>query len=66
MQKKNEISSKDNYIGIDEAAQYLGISVATMRLWLKNKEIPAHKIGKLWKFKLAKLDEWINSGKSAK
>ena len=64
--QKNMISSKDNYIGIDEAAHYLGISVATMRLWLKNKEIPAHKIGKLWKFKLAELDDWINSGKSAK
>lgn len=66
MQKSNKTLSKDNYIGIDEAAQYLGISVATMRLWLKNKDIPAHRIGKLWKFKLTELDEWINSGKSAK
>lgn len=66
MQPANMTVPKDNYIGIDEAAQYLGISVATMRLWLKNSEIPAHKIGKLWKFKRSELDAWINSGKSAK
>ena len=66
MQRENITSPNENYIGIEEAAEYLGISVATMRLWLRNREIPAHKIGKLWKFKRMELDEWINSGKSAK
>ena len=66
MQMVNFAATEDNYIGIDEAAQYLGISVATLRLWLKKDEIPAHKIGKLWKFKRSELDAWINSGRSAK
>jgi excisionase family DNA binding protein len=42
----------DNYIGIDEVAEYLGVKVSTVRTWIKTKEFPAHKIGgKLWKFK---------------
>ena len=27
--------------------------------------MPAHKLGKLWKFKVAEVDEWIRSGKAA-
>ena len=57
---------EDNYIGIDEAAEYLGIKSVTLRKWLKHqKSLPAHQIGKLWKFKRSELDEWVNSGKSA-
>ena len=55
----------DKYISIEEAADNLGIKVVTLRGWIKKKDIPAHRVGKLWKFKCSELDEWINSGKSA-
>ena len=56
----------DNYISIDEAAEYLGIKTVTLRNWIKtNNTIPAKKIGKMWKFKRSELDAWINSGNSA-
>ena len=31
----------------------------------KGKDIPAHKIGKQWKFKFSELDAWVKSGHSA-
>ena len=57
----------DNYINLEEAAEYLGMKPVTLRGWVKNpkNDIPAHKVGKLWKFKKSELDDWINSGKSA-
>lgn len=56
----------DNYIGIDEAAEYLGIKTVTLRNWIKKgTDLPARRIGKLWKFKRSELDEWVQSGKSA-
>ncbi len=56
----------DNYIGIDEAAEYLGVKTVTIRNWIKKKNnIPAHKVGKMWKFKRSEIDEWVSSGKSA-
>ena len=56
----------DNYISIDDAAAYLGIKTVTLRNWIKKKpDIPAHRVGKLWKFKRSDLDEGIASGKSA-
>ena len=33
--------------------------------WIKDKNVPAHKIGKQWKFKRSELDAWVKSGKSA-
>jgi len=55
----------DSWIGIEEAAAYLGVTKDTIRNWIRKNNIPAHKIGKLWKFKRSELDEWVKSGKSA-
>ena len=59
--------NNDNYISIDQAAEYLGIKTVTLRNWIKkpNNDIPAHRVGKMWTFKRSELDEWVNSGKSA-
>jgi len=56
----------DSWISIDAAADYLGVKPVTLRTWIKRKSgIPAHKVGKQWKFKYADLDAWVKSGKSA-
>lgn len=56
---------EDKWIGIEEAASYLDVTRDTIRNWIKKKDMPAHKIGKLWKFKKSELDAWIKSGNSA-
>lgn len=53
------------WIGVEDAATHLGVTKDTIRNWIKRTDIPAHKIGKLWKFKRSELDEWVRSGKSA-
>lgn len=56
----------DKWISIDEAAAYLGVKPVTVRDWIrKDKGMPAHKIGKQWKFKITELDAWVKSGKGA-
>ena len=61
---REEVAEK--WVGIEEAADFLGIKPSTLREWLKKeRDIPAHKIGKLWKFKCSELDAWVKSGKSA-
>lgn len=58
--------SDEKWISLDEAAIYLDVKPATIRAWLrKDKGIPAHKIGKQWKFKYSELDAWVKSGESA-
>lgn len=60
-----DINKNDSFISIEEVAQYLGVKACTIRTWIKTKNMPAHKIGKLWKFKLSEVNEWIVTGKSA-
>ena len=62
-----DMNLQENYINLEEAAVYLGIKPATLRSWIKDpdNEVPAHKVGRMWKFKHSEIDEWINSGKSA-
>ena len=58
-------NNSDRWISIEEAAQYLGVSKDAIRNWIKKSNtIPAHKIGKLWKFKKSELDIWIKTGQS--
>ncbi len=61
MNERNE----DKWIGLEEAAEYMDVTKDTVRNWIKKTDIPAHKIGKLWKFEKSEIDEWIKSGKSA-
>lgn len=56
----------DKWIGIEAAAEYVDVNKDSIRNWIKKESgIPAHKIGKQWKFKKSELDEWVKSGKSA-
>ncbi|MGN8896308.1 helix-turn-helix domain-containing protein [Flavonifractor sp. HCP28S3_F3] len=56
----------DKWISIEDAAEYLGVKPGTVRDWIrKGKDIPAHKVGKQWKFKYSELDAWVHSGNSA-
>lgn len=57
--------NSEKWIGIEEAADYMDVTKDTVRNWIKRTDIPAHKIGKLWKFKKCELDVWIKSGRSA-
>lgn len=60
------ILAEDKWISLEEASEYLGVKPITIREWIrKNNGIPAHKIGKQWKFKRSELDLWVKSGKSA-
>lgn len=60
----NQIN-EDKWISLEDAANYMDVTKDTVRNWIKKTDIPAHKIGKLWKLKKSELDEWIKSGKSA-
>lgn len=44
---------------------YLGVSRETVLQWINYRNMPAHKVGRLWKFKVSEVDEWIRSGGAA-
>ena len=54
----------DRWLSVDEIAAYLGIKRETIYKWLAEKNMPAHKLGKLWKFRKDEVDEWLRSGEA--
>ena len=52
----------DRWLSVDEIAKYLGVVKASIYRWIEQKGLPAHKVGKLWKFKRDEVDGWIRSG----
>ena len=52
----------DRWLSVEEIAAYLGIKRDTVYKWLVRKDLPAHKVGRLWKFKRSEIDEWVRSG----
>ncbi len=54
----------DRWLSVDEIAAYLGVKRDTVYKWIDRKRMPAHKAGRLWKFKMAEIDAWVRSGKA--
>jgi excisionase family DNA binding protein len=54
------------WLSLDEISAYLGVKKATLYKWIKRKNMPAHKVGRLWKFRQSEIDEWLESRESPK
>ena len=46
----------------EQVAQHLGVVKDTGYRWRERKGLPAHKIGRLWKFQLSAVDDWVRAG----
>jgi excisionase family DNA binding protein len=53
---------EDRWLSVDEICSYLGIKRDTIYKWISEKNMPAQKIGRLWKFKIDEVDKWVRSG----
>jgi len=56
---------EDRWLSVDEIAAYLGIKRDTVYKWISEKQMPAHRMGRLWKFRKEEVDEWVKTGGTA-
>ena len=56
----------ENWLSIKEIAAHLGVSRDTILNWIAKENLPAHKIGKLWKFQISEVDSWIRNSNNNK
>ena len=53
---------EDRWLSVAEIATYLGIKRDTVYKWINRRAMPAHKVGRLWKFRKDEIDRWIRQG----
>lgn len=56
---------EDRWLSVDEIAAYLGIKRDTVYKWISEKQMPSHRMGRLWKFRKEEVDEWVKTGGAA-
>ena len=50
------------WVSVDEVAKHLDVAKDSIYRWIEARHLPAHKVGRLWKFKLSDVDEWVRAG----
>jgi len=55
----------ERWLSVEEIATHLGVSKDTVYAWREKKGLPAHRIGRFWKFKANEVDEWVRSGSAS-
>lgn len=46
-------------LNVEELSQYIGLSTSTIYSWVSQTRIPFVKLGRLTRFDLQKIEEWI-------
>lgn len=56
------VEIEDRWLSMAEICQHLGVSNDTVYKWIDKHGMPAHRMGRLWKFKKIEVDGWVMAG----
>ena len=52
----------EGWVGIADVAAHLQVARDSIYRWVDSKGFPAHRVGRLLRFKLSEVDEWVRAG----
>jgi excisionase family DNA binding protein len=53
------------WVSVDAVAGHLGVAKDSVYRWIERRGLPAHRIGRLWKFRLSEVDAWVRESGAA-
>jgi excisionase family DNA binding protein len=59
----SETPESEKWVNLEDVADHLSMSKDAIRAWVRNGKLPAYKAGKMYKFKLSEVDEWVREGR---
>ncbi len=54
------------WLTLEEAARHLKIGKSTIYRLAREGDLPAHRIGRVWRFDAEELDDWLRQGRMVK
>lgn len=49
------------WVSVEHIAEHIGVTRDSIYRWIDSKGLPAHRIGRLWKFKISEVDDWVRA-----
>ena len=56
------MASEEGWVGIADVAAHLQVARDSIYRWVDTKDFPAHRVGRLLRFRLSEVDEWVRTG----
>ena len=56
------MASEEGWVGIADVATHLSVARDSIYRWVETKHFPAHRVGRLLRFRLSEVDEWVRTG----
>ena len=56
------MASEEGWVGIADVAAHLSVAKDSIYRWVDSKDFPAHRVGRLLRFRLSEVDEWVRTG----
>jgi excisionase family DNA binding protein len=56
------MANAEPWASVEDVVAHLGVARDSVYRWIERRGLPAHKIGRLWKFKLSEVDAWVRAG----
>jgi excisionase family DNA binding protein len=53
---------ESRWVGVEDVAKHLGVNKDSVYRWIDKMGLPAHRVGRLFRFKLSEVDEWVRAG----
>jgi len=62
MESEAGLMTTEPWVSLDDVVKHLGVARDSVSRWLECKGLSAHKVGRIWKFKLSEVDAWVRAG----
>ena len=53
--------SEEPWVSIVDVAAHLQVSKDTVYRWVDTQRLPAHRVGRLFRFRLSQVDDWVQN-----
>lgn len=56
------MTAAERWVGVEDVATHLGVNKDSVYRWIEKVGLPAHRVGRLFRFKISEVDEWVRTG----